>query len=83
MKEKQILKQIQETGLHRTIKELPGAETCENCYYWAEGSPFGKCRKRAPVLVISADGEQYADYPSTVKSHWCGEFKNKEGYFKR
>ena len=49
---------------------------CSECRFWevrpgvtrGDGAKIGKCKRRAPRLVISPDGRQHAGFPHMVEN---------------
>jgi hypothetical protein len=52
--------------------------SCQTCRFWAQSpspeNPLeGECRRKAPVAIISPEGEVGAVFPVTAYNDFCGE----------
>lgn len=60
-------------------------QRCELCRFWEERVPltgWGRCRRYPPQIYVTGMGSDegvFEAHPDSWKSHWCGEFKEKEG----
>jgi hypothetical protein len=57
------------------------SKSCDACSHWnSESTDTGECRRRAPQNIVFKINEEVsvkAQFPSTVKSDWCGDFEDK------
>jgi hypothetical protein len=55
-------------------------ERCELCRWWQYYEAFksrGECHQRPPALVMW-DGTTESQWPKTIYSDWCGEFRPRD-----
>lgn len=54
----------------------PNAGRCRDCrFWWPGGDEWGKCRRRAPRMVVDSDNSIEPDWVWTNATDGCGEFQ--------